>query len=132
MTEVMNIKVPAQFGPSFKGDFPPEMRRQMWPLCCGMSILSGFKSVNNLTDEELVEQIEGICTTSRPDFQIFAAENMRPAMTWLTLNASQMASQKIMKAIKKCGFVLVGSGRPRGSEQGLFLRDTSKTWKLAG
>jgi hypothetical protein len=122
---------PTTFGPSFTGDFPPEMRRQMWPLCCGMSIISGFKSVAALTEDELVADIEYICTSPRPDFQIFAHEQMRPAMTWLTLNASQMGSQKIMNASKRTGFVLVGTGRPRGAKQGLFLRDTSGTWKAA-
>ena len=103
----------------------------MWPLCCGMSILSGFKSIATLTDEELVKQIEYTCTIPRPDLQIFAHEHMKPKMTWLTLNYDQMGSKKIMKAIKACGFVLVGTGKPRGMEQGLYLRDTSKTWKLA-
>ena len=122
---------PDTFGPTFAGHFPPEMRRQMWPLCCGMSILSGFKDVAMLTEDELVQQIEYICTKPRPDFQIFAAEEMRPAMTWLTLADHQMASKKIMDAIEKCGFTLVGTGQPRGKPQGLFLRDTSKSWKLA-
>lgn len=121
---------PTEFGPSLKGHFPPEMRRQMWPLCCGMSILSGFKSVAVLTDQELVDQIEYTCTVPRPDFQIFAPEQMKPAMTWLTLNSSQMSSKKIMTAIEKCGFRLVGVGSPRGLEQGLYLRDTSHTFKL--
>jgi hypothetical protein len=121
--------LPDSYGPSFKGNFPEEMRRQMWPLCCGFSILSGFKSVNNLTNQELVDQIEYICTKPRPDFQIYAKENMRPAMTFLTLNGDQMQSKKIMNAIEKCGFKLIGTGRPRGGSQGLFLRDTSGTWK---
>jgi len=124
-------ELPTVFGPTFEGHFPPEMRRQMWPLCCGMSIISGFKSVNTLSDDELVKQIEHICTVPRPDFQIFQHEQMKPAMTWLTLNSGQMTSKKIMDAIKKCGFVKIGEARPRGSPQGLFLRDKSKTWKLA-
>jgi len=120
---------PKSFGPSFPGNFPAEMRRQMWPLCCGMSILSGFKSVKTLTNEELVAQIEYTCTIPRPDFQIFTYEEMRPHMTFLTLNESQMQSAKIMESIKACGFVKIGEGKPRGGPQGLFLRDTSKTWK---
>ena len=119
---------PTSFGPTFPGDYPAEMRRQMWPLCCGASIISGFKTVNQLTDEELVEQIEYICTTPRPDFQIFAGEHMKPSLTFLTLNSSQMASPKIMAAIEKCGFIKIGEGKPRGSPQGFFLRDTGGTF----
>lgn len=131
MTAVKEAR-PVEFGPSFKGHFPDEMRRQMWPLCCGMSILSGFKHVVNLTDNELVDAIEYTCTIPKPDFQIFKDEKMKPAMTWLTLNENQMNSKKIMAAVEKCGFKLVGTGRPRGSKQSLFLRDTSATWELAG
>lgn len=120
-----------EFGPTFKGSFPPEMRRQLWPLCCGASIISGFKSVNTLTDAELVEQIEYTCTEPRPDFQVFGGEMMKPAMTFLTLNSGQMGSKKILDAIKKCGFVQIGEAKPRGSTQGFFLRDTSKSWKSA-
>lgn len=122
---------PKTFGPSLPGNFPEEMRRNMWPLCCGFSILSGFKNVANLTEDELVDQIEFCCTTPRPDFQIFASEEMRPKMTFLTLNSTQMGSMKVMKAIERCGFKKVGSGRPRFHEQGLFLRDTSGTWTPA-
>lgn len=132
MPEEAAVKTrPTTFGPSFKGDFPPEMRRQMWPLCCGFSIISGFKNVAKMTPEELVEQIEYTCTVPRPDFQIFGNEQMRPRMTFLTLNSSQMGSKKIMTAIEKCGFKLIGTGKPRASKQGLFLRDTSDTWEFA-
>jgi hypothetical protein len=119
------------FGPTFEGDYPAEMRRQLWPLCCGASIISGFKSVNTLTDEELVQQINHTIDGARPDFQVYARESMMPALTFLTLNDSQMGSKKIMTAIEKCGFVKIGEGRPRGSKQGFFLRDTSKSWKAA-
>jgi hypothetical protein len=124
-------KRPTEFGPTFPGAFPPEMRRQLWPLCCGASIISGFKNVNQLTDEELIEQINFTVTTPRPDFQVFAGEQMKPALTFLTLNSTQMASKKIMTAIEKCGFKLIGTGTPRGSQQGFFLRDTSNSWKAA-
>jgi hypothetical protein len=120
--------LPTTFGPSFPGDFPPEMRRQMWPLCCGASILSGLKSVNVLTDEELVEQLTHTVTVPRPDFQIFAGEHMKPHLTFLTLNSTQMGSKKIMDAIAKVGFVKIGEGKPRGSPQGFFLRDTGGTF----
>lgn len=126
-----NVKVPDKFGPTFKGDYPAEMRRQLWPLCCGASILSGFKQVNNLTDDELVEQIQGVIESSTPDFQVFQHEGMRPKLTFLTLNSSQMASKKIMAAIEKVGFFKIGDAQPRGSTQGFFVRDTSNSWRPA-
>lgn len=119
---------PTKFGPTFKGHFPEEMRRQLWPLCCGASILSGFKNIQNLTDAELVQQIEDVIKAV-PDFQVFQTETMTPKMTFLTLNSSQMGSAKIMKAIKAAGFFEVGRGTPRGQPQGFFLRDTSNSWK---
>ncbi len=122
---------PEVFGPSFPGHFPAEMRVQLWPLCCGASIISGFKSVNELTDEELLADIIYTCTKPRPDFQVFGHEDMHPKMTFLTLNSAQMQSKKIMKAIEKAGFFKIGKGVPRGMPQGFFLRDTSKTWKSA-
>lgn len=119
------------FGPAFKGtDFPPEMRRQLWPLCCGASILSGFKDVMKLTDDELVNQINDTIDNSIPDFQVFKHEKMTPALTFLTLNSSQMGSKKIMDAVQKCGFVKVFQAAPRGSPQGFFVKDTSKTFEL--
>lgn len=118
---------PAIFGPTFPGNYPEPMRRQMWPLCCGASIISGFKQVNTLTDDELVEQIEATMK-SRPDFQIYAGETMNPALTFLTLNSGQMESKKIMAAIAKCGFKKIADAKPRGGTQGFFLKDTSKTW----
>lgn len=122
-------KLPATFGPTFKGDYPAEMRRQLWPLCCGASILSGFKAVNNMTDDELDASIKNACETARPDFQVFSQEQMKPKFTFLTLNSGQMGSPKIMKAIERAGFFKIGEGQPRGSTQGFFLRDTSQTWK---
>jgi hypothetical protein len=107
------------------------MRRQLWPLCCGASIISGFKSVNTLTAEQLVEQINHTIENARPDFQVYGHENMTPKLTFLTLNSDQMASKKIMTAIEKCGFVKIGEAKPRGSAQGFFMRDTSKSWKAA-
>jgi hypothetical protein len=113
--------------------FPEEMRRMVWPLCCGFSILSGFKNVNQLTDAELVEDLQIVLSqngkkTPRLDFQVYASENMDPAITFLTLNDSQMRSTKIMKAIETVGFIKVGEGRPRGSPQGLFLYDRTGTF----
>lgn len=119
-------KKPAKFGPTFAGDYPSEMRTQLWPLCCGARIISGFKHAANLTLEQLVEEIE-LTLKSVPDFQVFRSESMMPKLTMLTLNRSQMSSPKIMQAVEKCGFQLVFTAQPRGSTQGFFVRDESKT-----
>jgi hypothetical protein len=123
-------KLPTVFGPTFPGDYPSEMRRQMWPLCCGAAIASGFKHAGGITDDELDAEIKNMLT-ALPDFQIYHGEHMQPHLTFLTLNSSQMASAKIMKAVEKAGFKKIGEGKPRGSPQGFFLRDTSNTWKAA-
>lgn len=121
---------PAKFGPSFPGNYPTEMRTQLWPLCCGARIISGFKHAANLTIEQLVEEIEATLKAV-PDFQVFQFEQMQPKLTMLTLNAGQMASPKIMKAVEKCGFQLVFTAKPRGSKQGFFVRDDSKTLEVS-
>jgi hypothetical protein len=113
---------------TFPQGFPAEMRRQLWPLCCGASILSGFKVVNSMTEAELDASIKAACETDRPDFQVFAGESMKPKFTFLTLNSGQTSSPKIMAAIARAGFFKIGEGKPRGSTQSFFLRDTSKTW----
>ena len=119
-------KKPAKFGPTFQGDYPSEMRTQLWPLCCGARIISGFKHAANLSVEDLVEEIEATLKAV-PDFQVFEYETIQPKLTMLTLNAHQMASPKIMQAVEKCGFKLVFTAMPRGSKQGFFVRDDSKT-----
>jgi hypothetical protein len=124
--------LPSTFGPTFNGDFPSEMRRQLWPLCCGASILSGFKAVNGMSDAELDESIKNACEVARPDFQVFNGEQMKPKFTFLTLNSGQMSSARIMAAIERAGFFEIGRGRPRGGDQGFFLRDTSGTWNPTG
>ena len=127
---VKKKELPKAFGPTFPGDYPAEMRRQMWPLCCGAAIASGFKHAGGLTDKELDAEIKNMLTV-RPDFQIFANEKLQPQLTFLTLNSGQMQSPKIMKAVEKAGFKKIGEGKPRGSPQGFFLRDTGNTWKAA-
>lgn len=112
--------------------YPPEMRRQLWALCCGASIISGFKDVNKLTEDELVADINACCAQV-PDMQVFGGEQLNPKFTFLTLNSGQMGSKKIMDACDKAGFFLIGTGNPRGSAQGFFLRDdTNGTWKPTG
>lgn len=112
---------------TFPGNFPAEMRRQLWPLCCGASILSGFKQVNMLDDEQLFKNIDKLCSNNGPipDFQVFTGESMHPKFTFLTLNSGQGQSKKITDAIAKAGFFLVGTGRPRGHLQYFYLRDDS-------
>lgn len=128
----MTKKLPAEFGPTFASDYPEDMRRQLWPLCCGASILSGFKAVNSMTEAELDESIKHACEVARPDFQVFQGEQMKPKFTFLTLNSGQTSSPKIMKAIERAGFFKIGEGKPRGSTQSFFLRDTSNTWAPTG
>ncbi len=130
MDTMTEKKKPAKFGPTFNGDFPSEMRTQLWPLCCGARIISGFKHAANLTLEDLVEEIEATLEAV-PDFQVFQGEQMQPKLTMLTLNARQMASPKIMQAVEKCGFKLVFTAKPRGSKQGFFVRDESKTLEVS-
>ncbi len=108
--------------------YPANMRRQLWPLCCGASILSGFKDVMKLTEDKLVKQIMDTINNEVPDLQVFAGEAMKPKLTFLTLNSGQMASKKIMDAIKAAGFVKIGAGSPRGAQQGFFVQDTSGTF----
>lgn len=124
------VKVPAQFGPTYKGDYPSEMRTQLWPLCCGARILSGFKSVGKMTHEELVNQINAIIDNSIPDHQVFEGEQMMPNFVFLTLNSEQMDSNKIMAAVTEAGFKKFATGRPRGGEQGFFIKDLSGTFKV--
>jgi hypothetical protein len=115
--------------------YPEEMRRQLWALCCGASIISGFKSVQNMTYDELVQDIEK-CVGTVPDMQVYGGEQINPKFTFLTLNSGQLNSPKIMTAIAKAGFFKIGEGKPRGSTQGFFLRDDSNgvhgTWVPTG
>lgn len=115
-----------KFGPSIQGNYPEEMRRQLWPLCCGASILSGFKNVQLLEPEELVQQIEDTIEAI-PDLQVYGYEQIRPKLTFLTLNKGQMASEKIVNAVAKAGFVKFMEASPRGTEQGFYYRDETKT-----
>lgn len=109
--------------------YPADMRRQLWPLCCGASILSGFKDIQKLTDDQLVAQINDTIDNYHPDLQVFFGEHMQPKLTFLTLNSGQMGSKKIMDAIKKAGFVQFAVAAPRGAPQGFFVQDKSKSFK---
>ena len=125
-----NVKVPQQFGPTYEGNYPAEMRTQLWPLCCGARILSGFKQAGKLTHEELVDQINGVIDKTIPDHQVFEGEQMMPNLIFLTLNSEQMKSKKIMKAVEATGFKKFAVGRPRGHDQGFFIKDLSNTFQL--
>jgi hypothetical protein len=118
-----------KFGPSLPGNYPDEMRRQLWPLCCGASIISGFKNVGSIPDEDLLNQINHTINKMIPDMQVYHYEKMMPTLTFLTLNQGQMASKKIMTAIEKAGFIKIGQANPRSANQGFFVKDTSGTWK---
>lgn len=110
--------------------FPEPMRLQLWPLCCGVAILSGFKDIYGLDVPALTTKVEETLNTL-PDFQVYAGEQMMPKLTFLTLNQGQTGSPKIMEAVTKAGFVLIGTARPRGGQQSFFVRDQSKSWKPA-
>ena len=118
------------FGPTYKGHYPDEMRTQMWPLCCGARIISGFQNVAKLDDAQLDTAIAKTLDAI-PDHQIFGGETFKPAFTFLTLNSSQTDSPKLMAAVERAGFKLIFTGAPRGRTQSFFLRDTSKTFKAA-
>ncbi|OYV41144.1 MAG: hypothetical protein B7Z80_02710 [Rhodospirillales bacterium 20-64-7] len=111
-------------------NYPEEMRTQLWPLCCGARIISGFKNVQKLTDDELVKQINDTIDNAIPDLQVYGYETIQPALTFLTLNSGQMVSKKIMDAIARCGFVKFAEGNPRGAPQGFFVQDKSGTFTV--
>jgi hypothetical protein len=117
-----------QFGENTK-PYPAEMRTQLWPLCCGAKIISGFKTVGNLEPAELVKQINEICDGPTPDHQVYTGEVINPKLTFLTLNSGQMQSKSIMQAIEAAGFTQFAVAAPRGSKQGFFYRDKSNTFE---
>lgn len=118
-----------KFGDNSK-PYPAEMRRQLWPLCCGASIISGFKDVGPLSEEELVKKIESTIKEYIPDHQVYRGEQMCPKLTFLTLNSGQWGSEKIRNAVTKAGFKLIFTAAPRGGPQYFLARDESNTLKL--
>lgn len=110
--------------------YPSEMRTQLWSLCCGAKIISGFKDAHKFTEAELVDRINATLNET-PDLQVFAGETINPKLTFLTLNSSQVASEKIMNAIGACGFKLLCTASPRGQVQSFFYLDKSNTFKAA-
>lgn len=106
------------------------MRTQLWPLCCGAQIISGFKNVGAMTEEAMVKAINET-VLAVPDHQVYAGETIIPKLTYLTLNSGQTSSPKIMSAIAAAGFVLFATASPRGQVQSFFVRDSSNTFKLA-
>lgn len=110
--------------------YPEDMRTNLWPLCCGAAILSGFKNVGNKTDEELRAAIMEQVTNSIPDNQVYAGEQIRPGTLFVTLNGGQMGSPKIVKALTDCGFVQFAQGTDRNAQQGFFVRTANGNFKL--
>lgn len=110
--------------------YPATMRTQLWPLCCGARIISGFKDAHQYTDEELIKKINETIDEYIPDMQVFAGEVMQPKLVFLTLNYSQMGSPKIMGAVTACGFVKFAEAQPRGAPQGFFVKDMSNSFKV--
>lgn len=123
----MSVK---KFGPTVAEPYPAEMRTQLWPLCCGAKIISGFKDVGTLTEEAMVKQINGICDEYVADHQVYTGETMIPKLTFLTLNQDQMGSKKIMAAITAAGFVQFAIAKPRSRPQGFFVRDKSESFAV--
>lgn len=119
-----------KFGPTVTEPYPDEMRTQLWPLCCGAAIISGFKDVGAMSEAELLAKINSVVDEYTPDHQVYIGEHIHPNLTFLTLNADQMASKKIMDAVTAAGFVKVLEAAPRGSPQGFFARDKSGTLKV--
>lgn len=117
------------FGPTVTEPYPAEMRTQLWPLCCGAAIISGFKDVGPLSEKDLLAKINSVADESIPDHQVYKGEQMRPKLLFLTLNASQMGSKKIADAVKEAGFVQFAVAAPRGSSQGFYVRDKSESFK---
>lgn len=108
--------------------YPAEMRTQLWPLCCGAKIISGFKDVHNLTEAQLVSAIKNV-SSYVPDHQVYKNESINPKLTFLTLNYDQMQSAKIMTAIEEAGFKQFATATPRGLPQGFFYHDKSNSFK---
>jgi len=120
---------PSKFGPTYNGHYPEEMRTQLWPLCCGARIISGFKAAHMLSPKELDEKIQEVIKAV-PDHQVFSHETMKPNLIFLTLNAGQMASKKLVDAVQRSGFVKFAEAKPRGTSQGFYILDMSKTFKV--
>jgi hypothetical protein len=118
-----------KFGNNDK-QYPSEMRTQLWPLCCGAKILSGFKHVGPIKMDELVNKINSICDEYVPDHQVYIGETMQPTLTYLTLNNEQWGSAKIREAVKKAGFRLFATASPRHYTQYFLVRDLSESFKV--
>lgn len=126
-----------RFGPSLANaahpgqntPYPAEMRTQLWPLCCGGKIISGFKDVGNYTDDELVTKIKEVLNWT-PDMQVFGGEGLRPVLCFLTLNSGQLASPKIIEAVETVGFQRFATSMSMSGQQGWFVFDPSGEFKL--
>jgi hypothetical protein len=125
-----DTKTMKKFGDNTQA-YPAEMRTQLWPLCCGAKIISGFKSVGNKTSEQLVKEINEVCDEYVADHQVYVGETMIPRLTFLTLNEQQASSKKITDAIQEAGFKLFATARPRGALQHFYYRDLTNTFKAA-
>ncbi len=82
-----------------------------------------------LSAEELDLKIQEVIDAV-PDHQVFIGETMKPNLIFLTLNAGQMGSKKIVNAVTKAGFVKLAEASPRGLPQGFYVLDMSNTLKV--
>jgi len=108
--------------------YPEEMRLNLWPLCCGASILSGFKHVPGIDDDELHKQLDAVLE-SVPYNQVYKNEQMRPQVQFVVLNATQMGSPRIVKAVTDRGFRAIATFARTGKIT-LFVRDLNNSFKL--
>jgi hypothetical protein len=79
--------------------YPEEMRNQLWPLCCGAAIVSGFKGAP--TGEALDAALAAI-----PYNQVYSGETRKPQLVFICLNHDQAKSPSISKLLSDRGFVL--------------------------
>lgn len=121
-------ETPEKFGPTYPNNYPTEMRTQLWPLCCGARIISGFKNVATLTEDELDTKIQEVISAV-PDHQVYGHETMKPKLVFLTLNYGQMTSKKLVKAVERAGFKKFAEASPRGAPQGFYILDQSNSFK---
>jgi len=117
-----------QFGSNAKS-YPSDMRVQLWPLCCGATILSGFKDTSTLTPEALVQQIKDTMQAI-PDHQVFAGETITPKTIWVVLNGSQCKSPKITGALETVGFREVAECMLNSGIGKFYVYDGTKTFKI--
>lgn len=88
--------------------YPAELRAQLYPLCCGFTVISGFKDAGSKTEAGLTEELQTVMKKV-PYNQVYTGEKMMPKTFSLVLNTSQMGSPKIVNAVRAAGFMPVAT-----------------------